>query len=66
MRYHDRTGAVELELAELCALAFGRGNYKDEPSAECDMDALATKSGAYYTDVMLQHTCRFAGVLINT
>ncbi len=64
MHYHEQTGAVELALAELCSLAFGRGNYKEEPSAECDMDALAAKGGAYYTDVQLQHTCRFAGVLI--
>ncbi|MBQ7379199.1 MAG: ATP-dependent DNA helicase [Clostridia bacterium] len=64
MRYQEQTGAVELALAELCALAFGRGNYKEEPSAECDTDKLVARAGAYYTDVKLQHTCRFAGVLI--
>lgn len=64
MRYQEQTGAVELALAELCALSFGRGNYKDEPSAECDTDELVARAGAYYTDVKLQHTCRFAGVLI--
>ncbi|MBE6675373.1 MAG: ATP-dependent DNA helicase [Ruminococcaceae bacterium] len=64
MRYNEQTGAVELELGELCAVAFGRGNYKDEASAEHGIDALSAQNGSYFADVQLQHTCRFAGVLV--
>ncbi len=64
MRYNDQTGGVELALSELCALAFGRSNYKDEVESECGIDALNVRSDAYYADVQLQHTCRYAGVLI--
>ncbi len=64
MRYNEQTGGVELALAELCALAFGRSNYKDEVQAECGIETLNVRSDAYYADVQLQHTCRYAGVLI--
>ena len=64
MRYNEQTGGVEIELRELCALAFGRGNYKEESDAEQDVTVLDAKDGSYYRDVCLQHTCRYAGVLI--
>jgi len=64
MRYNEQTGAVELELGELCAVAFGRGNYREEAAAEFAAEQLSIKADAAYNDVMLQHTCRFAGVLI--
>lgn len=64
MHYCEQTGAVELELSELCSLAFGRGNYREEPYAEHGIDTLALQSDAYYTDVKLGHTCRFAGILV--
>ncbi len=64
MRYNEQTDGVEIELSELCALAFGRGNYKDESESLLDATALNVQADAYYSDVQLQHTCRFAGVLI--
>lgn len=64
MRYNEQTGGVEIELRELCALAFGRGSYKEESDAEQDVTVLDAKDGSYYRDVCLQHTCRYAGVLI--
>ena len=64
MRYNEQTGAVELELGELCAVAFGRTNYRDEPAAELEVDKVTAQNGTYFADVLLQHTCRLAGVLI--
>ena len=64
MRYNEQTGGVEIELSELCALAFGRNNYKEESASEQDAEALCIASDVYYKDVQLQHTCRYAGVLI--
>ncbi|MBQ2806848.1 MAG: ATP-dependent DNA helicase [Clostridia bacterium] len=64
MRYNEQTGAVELELGELCAVAFGRGNFRDEPACEIVLDAVSAQNETYFSDVQLQHTCRFAGVLI--
>ena len=64
MLYNAQTGGVEISLSELCALAFGRSNYKEEPAAEVDTGALHERSEAYYSDVQLQHTCRYAGILI--
>ena len=64
MRYNAQTGGVEIALGELCALAFGRSNYREEPTAEFEADALHDGKAAHYKDVLLQHTCRFAGVLI--
>ena len=66
MLYHAQTGGVEITLGELCALAFGRGNYKEEAPAEIKASALNAQQDAYYADVSLQHTCRYAGVLIKT
>ncbi len=64
MRYNEQTGAVELELGELCAVAFGRTNYREEPAAELEVDKVTAQNGTYFADVLLQHTCRLAGVLI--
>ena len=64
MRYNAQTGGVEIELSELLALAFGRGNYKDEVPSEHEAAGFDMNDGASYVDVKLQHTCRYAGVLI--
>ncbi len=64
VRYNEQTGGVEIDLTELCALAFGRSNFKEEPPAELDTDALSTTNDVHYSNVQLQHTCRYAGVLI--
>ncbi len=64
MRYNEQTGGVEIWLTELCALAFGRGNYRDEAESECDESVWGESTQEYFKDVQLQHTCRYAGVLI--
>ena len=64
MLYQEQTGGVEMTLSELCALAFGRNQYKEEPDAQLHADAVGGRGEAYYSDVLLQHTCRYAGVLI--
>ena len=64
MRYNEQTGGVEIVLSELCALAFGRGNYHDEAQGEHDESVLEGNANEYFADVKLQHTCRYAGVLI--
>ena len=64
MLYNEQTGGVEITLTELCGLAFGRGNYKDETAAENCAELIGHTFDAYYSDVQLQNTCRYAGVLI--
>jgi hypothetical protein len=64
MRYNEQTGGVEIGLSELCALAFGRGNYHDEAQGVHDQSVLEGNAHEYFADVKLQHTCRYAGVLI--
>lgn len=65
MRYDAQTGGVEIALAELCALAFGRNsNEKDVLEPERLTNVSDMRTDAYYPDVNLQHTCRYAGVLI--
>ena len=64
MLYNTQTGGVELALSELCALAFGRNNYKEENEATYDATTLNGSRPDYYSDVKLQHTCRYAGILI--
>lgn len=64
MLYHQQTGCVEIALSELCSLAFGRGNCKDEAKADIDFSHLSADADQYYTDVRLQNTCRYAGILI--
>ncbi len=64
MRYNEQTGGVEIELSELLALAFGRSNYKDEVQSEHEDSVFDLSDGASYADVKLQHTCRYAGILI--
>ena len=66
MRYNAQTGGVEIALSELCALAFGRSNYHEEAESESGADAINPSTDAYYADVMLQNTCRYAGILIKT
>ena len=66
MRYNAQTGGVEIALSELCALAFGRSNYHEEAESESGADAINPRTDAYYADVMLQNTCRYAGILIKT
>ena len=64
MLYNNQTGGVEIALSELCALAFGRGSYREEAAAVQDAQALDRSSDSYFTEVHLHHTCRYAGVLI--
>ncbi len=66
MHYNAQTGGVEISLGELCALAFGRNNYKEEVPAEADAHDIDAQADAYYADVQLQHTCRYAGILVKT
>ena len=66
MLYNAQTGGVEISLSELCALAYGRSHYKEEAVAESGSDALHDLADAYYADVQLQHTCRYAGILVKT
>ena len=64
MLYNEITGAVEIELGELCAVAFGRRNYKDEAEATEDISILGTADSEGFTSVRLQNTCRIAGILV--
>lgn len=64
MQYCEKTGAVEIELSELCAVAFGRRNYKDEVQADQDAADIGIQNGESFADVRLHHTCRIAGVLV--
>ena len=66
MQYQSQTGGVEITLSELCALAFGRSNYTEEAETAHDAGSLSASAGSYYSDVQLQNTCRYAGVLIKT
>ena len=64
MLYNQDTGAVELQLGELCALAYGRNNYNHQDTCAQDGALPEIQSQQYYADVRLQHTCRYAGILI--
>ena len=64
MLYNEQTGAVEISLGELCAVAFGRKNYKDEADACAELGAIAENECKTYADVSLHHSCRIAGILV--
>lgn len=64
MLYNEITGAVEIELGELCAVAFGRKNFKDESCADEELDKLDSCTDSSFTCVQLQNTCRIAGILV--
>lgn len=64
MLYNEITGAVEIELGELCAVAFGRRNYKEEIEAIEDISTIATTEAMTFPSVLLQNNCRIAGILV--
>lgn len=64
MLYNQQTGAVEISLGELCAVAFGRRNYKEETQTDQELGSLAAQDNQSFANVRLQHTCRIAGILV--